>query len=267
MRAPILIVGAHRSGTSATAEALRVLGLQIGQRLDSHSEPRGLQRVHEEYLHRLRAAWYNPQPLIEWLGTERGEHHCVTYLQNIVRRQFPAAFGYRGPLRGLWPLMRIRAGTVWGWKEPRTTLFLPAWLKIFPDAKILHVARHPLDVALSIQHRELQFREAGDPPNDRLDDLTTCFDLAITYVQCAEAAAKLTEYFHRVRFEDLQAKPAATLRMLADFCELTPSRIGHAAAGIRPQKSGHTRNIPADVARDLLARDPLPAQFGYDEIE
>jgi hypothetical protein len=126
--------------------------------------------------------------------------------------------------------------------------------------------RHPLDVALSIQQRELQFREAGDPPNDGLHDLATCFDLAITYVRYAEAAAKLTECFQRVPFEDLQANPAATLRRLADFCELTPSRIGEAAAGIRPQKSGHTRAIPAEVARDLLARDPLPAQFGYDSI-
>jgi hypothetical protein len=264
MRGPVLIVGAHRSGTSATAEAVRVLGLQIGQRLDSHSEPRGLQRVHEEYLHRLGAAWHKPQPMIEWLGTEPGEHHCVAYLRNIVRRQFPATFGYRRRIGGLWPLMRIRTGAVWGWKEPRTTLFVPPWLKIFPETKILHVVRHPLDVALSIRHRELQFRAAGDPPNDRLDDLATCFDLAITYVRCAEAAAKLTERFHRVRFEDLQANPAATLRTLAEFCELTPSRIGQAAAGIRPQKPGYTRAISAEVARDLLARDPLPAQFGYD---
>ena len=33
-RPPVLIVGAHRSGTSATAVALQSLGLLIGQRLD-----------------------------------------------------------------------------------------------------------------------------------------------------------------------------------------------------------------------------------------
>jgi hypothetical protein len=265
MRAPVLVIGAHRSGTSATAEALRVLGLQLGQRLDSHSEPRRLQRLHEEYLHRVGGAWHNPKPLIDWLGTRRGERHCVTYLRNVVRRQFSATFGYDG-IRGLWPLNRIRTGGVWGWKEPRTTLFVPAWLKIFPDAKILHVVRHPLDVALSIQHRELQFREAGDPPSDQLDDLATCFDLALFYLERAETAAELTERFHRVRFEDLQANPAATLRTLAEFCELTPNRIGQAAAGIRPQKLGHSRDIPAQIARDLLARNPLPGQFGYDSI-
>jgi hypothetical protein len=265
MRAPVLVIGAHRAGTSATAEALRVLGLQTGQRLDSHSEPRGLQRLHEEYLHRVGGAWHSPRPLIEWLAMERGERHCVTYLQNAVRRQFPATFGY-GEIRGLWPLIRIRTGAAWGWKEPRTTLFVPAWLKIFPDAKILHVVRHPLDVALSIQHRELQFRQAGDPPSDRLDDFATSFDLALLYVKRAEAAAKLTERFHRVRFEDLQANPAATLRRLAEFCEVRPNRIGQAAAGIRPQKLGHSRDIPQQIARELLGRNPLATQLGYDSI-
>jgi hypothetical protein len=265
MRAPVLVIGAHRSGTSATAEALGVLGLEVGPRLDSHSEPRGLQRVHEEYLHRVGGAWHHPKPLMDWLGTERGERHCVTYLRSVVRRQFPATFGYDG-IRGLWALTRVRTGAVWGWKEPRTTLFVPAWLKIFPDAKILHVVRHPLDVALSVQHRELQFRQAGDPPSDRLDDLVSCLDLALLYVERAEAAAKLTERFHRVRFEDLQANPAATLGKLAEFCELTPNRIGQAAAGIRPRKPGQTRDIPAQIARDLFARHAVAAQFGYDSV-
>ena len=48
------------SGTTATAHALELLGLQIGQDLDSHREPRGLQKLHEDYLRKLGAAWYSP---------------------------------------------------------------------------------------------------------------------------------------------------------------------------------------------------------------
>jgi hypothetical protein len=266
MRAPVLIIGAHRSGTSATAAALERLGLRIGQRLDSHWEPRGLQRVHEEYLHRVGAAWHNPQPLIDWLQTESGDRHCVAYLRNVVGRDFSRTFGYRTGISGLWPLMRIKIGAPWGWKEPRTTLFAAAWLKIFPEAKILHVMRHPLDVALSTQRRELRFREAGDPPNSRLDDLATCLQVAMTYVECAEATARLTDSFHRVRFEDLQAKPAATLTVLAEFCGLNSSRVAHAAAGIRPDSAGRWRDLPAEVARELLASHALAAQLGYNAM-
>ncbi len=61
---PVLIIGAHRSGTTATARALELVGLQIGQHLDSHGEPRALQKLHEDYLRRVGAAWYNPQPFL-----------------------------------------------------------------------------------------------------------------------------------------------------------------------------------------------------------
>ncbi|MFL6584388.1 MAG: sulfotransferase [Chthoniobacterales bacterium] len=266
MRAPVLIVGAHRSGTSATAEALRVLGLQIGQRLDSHSEPRGLQRVHEEYLHRVGGAWYSPSALLEWLNTEAGAADCVEYLRQSFHRQFHTTFAYRRGLRGLWPVLRTRLGANWGWKEPRTTLFLPAWLKIFPDARVVHVLRHPLDVALSIQRRELHFRAAGDPPNDELHDLGSCLRLAIDYVEAAEAAAPLARHFERVRFEDLQQNAAATLRKLAEFCELNPSRAGDAARGIRPERAGRWKDLPADHARELLARHPVMEKFGYEAL-
>src|SRR4051794_40840675 len=98
-RAPVLIVGAHRSGTSATAEALRLAGLQIGQRLDSHFEPKPLQQLHEDYLRRVGATWFNPQPLIHWLQTPEGASDCVAYLQENLRRQFGGTFGYGKGLR------------------------------------------------------------------------------------------------------------------------------------------------------------------------
>src|ERR1700737_4543407 len=78
-RAPVLIVGAHRSGTTATARALQLLGLQIGQDLDSHHEPRGMQRLHEEYLRGLGASWFDPTAFLKWVRTPEGESLALDY--------------------------------------------------------------------------------------------------------------------------------------------------------------------------------------------
>src|ERR1700757_5205169 len=132
MRAPVLIIGAHRSGTTATAQALEILGLQIGQRLDSHRESKALQQMHEEYLRSVGAAWHHPAPFIESIRTTEGEQRCVNYLRENMQRNFAHIFGYRKDLRGLWMVARLKFGALWGWKEPRTTLFAFAWLEVFP---------------------------------------------------------------------------------------------------------------------------------------
>jgi hypothetical protein len=41
----------------------------------------------------------------------------------------------------------------WGFKDPRTCVLLPLYLRIFPDAKVLHIVRDPEDLATSLAHR------------------------------------------------------------------------------------------------------------------
>ena len=264
-RAPILIIGAHRSGTTATARALRLLGLQIGQRLDSHQEPRRLQRLHEQYLHRLGAAWHEPTAFLEWVQTPQGRQHCSEYLRKNLRREFAAIFGYRKDPRGLWLLARLKLGKLWGWKEPRTTLFASCWLELFPEARIIHVVRHPLAVAMSIRQRELEFRDAGDPPTGKLHELEHCLRLATTYLEIGETLTALTNCYHRVHFEDVQANPNKSLTALADFCELrfTPEQMIRSAASIRPERSPTWQRLPAESAQELLSNYPIVAKLGY----
>jgi len=234
MRPPVLIVGAHRSGTSATARALEILGLQIGQRLDSHCEPKALQRLHEEYLRQVGAAWHNPAPFIESIRTADGQRNCADYLRANLRRDFARIFSYRKNPRGLWLLTRLRFGTPWGWKEPRTTLFARAWLQIFPGARIVHVVRDPLAVASSLRERELRFQAAGDAPSGRVDNLDYCLDLVRIYTEVGERLAD-SEAYLRVAFEDIQTNAQKTLGELARFCGLrfSAKHLTSAAATIR----------------------------------
>lgn len=264
-RAPVLILGAHRSGTTATARALQLLGLQIGQDLDSHHESKVLQRLHEKYLQRFGAAWHRPGPFLKWVQTPEGERDCVDYLRKNMGAEFRRIFGYRNNPRGLWLSARLKLGAAWGWKEPRTTLFAPAWLQLFPQARILDVIRHPLAVATSIRQRELQFRAAGDPPTPGLDQLDYCLRLALIYVELGERLASRTPHYRRFRFEDLQANPERVLEELAGFCELRPAgpSLAQATATITPENSRWRNDLPEETARELLSNYPLVAKLGY----
>jgi len=237
MKPPVIIIGAHRSGTSATARALELVGLQIGQRLDSHRESKAMQQLHEEYLRRVGASWHNPKPFLDQIRTPEGKRECVKYLLSNVDPHFGEIFGYRTDPKGWWLRLRLKLGSPWGWKEPRTTLFAPAWLQIFPNAQIVHVIRDPLAASESIRERELKFQAAGDPPTPNLDDLNYCRELVEFYLRAGEELANSPNY-RRLQFEELQNNPPAMLEELAKFCELHPGagELARAAASIRPAR-------------------------------
>jgi len=241
-RPPVMVIGAHRSGTTATARALELLDLQIGEHLDSHREPRGLQKLHEEYLRKIGAAWHDPQPFLNWIATDEGKRDCLSYLKENMARDFARIFGYRANPKGIWMRFRIRFGAAWGWKEPRTTLFAPVWLEIFPNARIVHVVRDSLAAAESIRERELKFQAAGDPATGNLADLNTCKEVVDTYLAAAKRVTKSPNYY-RFQFEQLQANPPAMLEELARFCDLrvTTRQLATAAASIRPARVRSTR--------------------------
>ena len=261
-RPPVIVIGAHRSGTTATARALHILGLHIGRRLDSHEEPRELRRLHNDYLQSLGASWHEPTPFLERMQTPRGRADCIDYLQGHLR-SFERIFGLRGPWN-LPFLGQVRPGKPWGWKEPRTTLFASCWVDLFPQARILQIVRHPLAVAASMQKRELGFQAKGDPPTGRVEDLNHCLDLAIAYMEAGRAVAAYTTHYQCIRFEDIQADPARSLTEIANFCELTftAGQMNEAVASIRPDTSDAWKNFPG--AGELLSRYPVAKTFGYD---
>ena len=237
MKPPVIIIGAHRSGTSATAHALELLGLEIGQRLDSHKEPKAMQQLHDEYLRRFGASWHNPKPFLDQMQGPEALRDCVNYLQSNVTARFGDLFGYRNNPKGWWLRLRLKLGAPWGWKEPRTTLFAIAWCEIFPHARILHVIRDPLAAGESIRERELKFQAGGDPATPNLGDVNYCRELVELYVRAGERLADSPNY-QRFQLEELQNNPPAMLEQLARFCQLQPTtgQLATAAASIRPAR-------------------------------
>ena len=265
-RPPVIVIGAHRSGTTATTHALHLMGLQLGQRLDSHHESKALQRLHETYLKRTGGSWHSPEPFFDWVAQEKGAEDCRRYLLDHTQREFDALFGYRRNPRGWWLRTRLKCGCAWGWKEPRATLFALFWLQVFPEAVLIDVIRHPLAVAFSIRERELKFRAKGDAPRPGLDRLDYCVRLALTYVAAGESMAARTPNYRRVRFEDLQSDALSTLEDLAKFCRLQPSpaQMKEAAHSIRPLREPPWSALLPEEKEQLGGDVAAVTRLGYE---
>jgi hypothetical protein len=135
---PLLIGGMHRSGTSLTASILADAGLDIGPTL-------------------LGAAPANPMGYFEDVG-------FFDFHRRALVGQGLSSEGYTATERGVVPAAldaeasrlvaaRTRPGVAWGWKEPRTTLFLDFWQDRLPEACHLFVFRRPWEVADSLFRR------------------------------------------------------------------------------------------------------------------
>ncbi len=144
----LVISGMHRSGTSLLAAVCQSAGLDIGPDL-------------------VPAHASNPAGHFEDLA-------FYTFHESVLAANGRIPAGY-----GLWdapPIVsddqrraaaalvaaRRAGGRPWGWKDPRTVLFLDFWLELIPEARFLFVVRDPGEVADSLQRRgEPRFQDGG----------------------------------------------------------------------------------------------------------
>ncbi len=141
----VLVLGMHRSGTSAVAGLTNLLGLTTCVSNDlitgmawnprGHWESRSLTRLNDQLLAEMGHTWWYPPPSGA-LYSDAADR--IAALPDDAGRYFD----------------RIHPSEPWVWKDPRTCLTLPFWRQALrrPLAGIV-VFRNPLDVATSLQFR------------------------------------------------------------------------------------------------------------------
>ncbi|MBE9186785.1 sulfotransferase [Microcoleus sp. LEGE 07076] len=133
-----IITGMHRSGTSLTASILQSAGIHIGRNLlgadhvniKGHWENIDFYEFHMNILDSqgLSSAGWTLQDNLEI------KEEFIDRAKQIIENN--------------------ALSSVWGWKEPRTTLFLDFWAKLLPKARFLLIYRSPWEVADSLYRRK-----------------------------------------------------------------------------------------------------------------
>jgi hypothetical protein len=148
MQQVLLIVGMHRSGTSACAGAVARLGLPLGEHVlpgQVHDNPKGffehagVVAAHDELLASAGRTWDDPTLWIARRPQLPGEAPCGARLRSILDRE-------AGEDRS------------WAVKDPRLCRLLPLWTRLLAatsrEPRIILVHREPAAVAASLLRRD-----------------------------------------------------------------------------------------------------------------
>jgi len=243
MQNPVMIIGMHRSGTSMITRLLEDLGLYVGWKKEDNHESSMFHRVNDWILDQCSATWDNPAPA-RFLQEDGVFMLVKDYVYQLLSS--PKVIEFLGVRDFLRYRSLMNLPNPWGWKDPRSTYTLPVWKAIFPEARIVHVMRHGVDVAqsLRVRHTRVLQKEIAQYPDrkalyrilhkrGRFCDSVRCltleggFSLWEEYVNEARkhiVAAGANGY--EIRYEDFISEPETALRRLADFCGISSDRDG-----------------------------------------
>lgn len=141
----VLVIGMHRSGTSAMTRVLNLLGLPLCRSEDllphrngnptGHWESATLMAFNEKLLAALGARWNRLPPVSDPLA--RG--HALAAFAPAARATFQQA----------------HASATWVWKDPRLCLLVSFWRTVLAcNPPLVLMLRHPDEIATSLHRRD-----------------------------------------------------------------------------------------------------------------
>lgn len=188
----LVVLGMHRSGTSAVAGMLNMMGAYFGpEGIDTGAGPenpkgfwerRDIRQINDEVLQSAGADWH----LVADFETDdipaQAEQEYVTRVRNI--------------------LLDLDANRPWVIKEPRLCLLFPLWRDLLEAPVCVHVYRSPIQTAQSLQKR---------------NGFAIQFGLALWEkynLRALESSSGLPRVL--VTHEELMGNPTTTIRSLYD---------------------------------------------------
>ena len=230
---PICVLGMHRSGTSMVTQLLAGCGVYLGEHddlvaadqdnADGYWENKRFVDINEAVFALIGAGWDHPA------GMPEGWESDGRFL--------------RLRSRGL-QLVEAFRESVWGWKDPRTTLVVPFWRSILPHLRPLICIRNPLDVALSLHRRNNFSYEAG---------IRLWYDYNLAALRALEGVERVVTHYD-VFFE----RPAEELARVASALELEVAEdiVAKAASVVKPSLRhaafGFDALLEAEVRPEVL---------------
>jgi O-antigen biosynthesis protein len=197
-RRVLLVLGMHRSGTSAVTRVVNLLGANLSANLvepgpdnpDGFWEHAGAVQINDALLGGLGRTWYDMREMPEnWQGTDAALE-ALEQIRALIAKDF-------------------RNGSFWAIKDPRMSLTAPLWIRAFEElgyeVDCLFVVRDPREVVDSLHVRNKWVRRP----------------LFLMWVQYLVESESATRNNRRVliTFDDLLADWRGTMSRVADQLE------------------------------------------------
>jgi len=138
----LMVIGMGRSGTSVITQWINKCGLPVGDTLlgkaignvEGHFEDEDFLKIHEEILLSNNLSSTGLQATDCLIVTNEQKQKITNIIDN-----------------------KNKMYKQWGWKEPRTVLFLPVYKELIPDAKYLIIVRDYKAVIDSLLRRDFAY--------------------------------------------------------------------------------------------------------------
>lgn len=262
----------HRSGTTLLTSILEKMGLYVGFKNGENYESEFFHAENEKILNLVGGSWENPKNVKFLLENDALKKMHFEYLEKLLKS--PATAEYLGWFNYIKYRSLYNIDFPWGWKDPVNTFTLPLWLELFPDAKVVHIKRHGVDVAQSLvvrynqklntklQRQVLRLKRFYLRPRHTKAIGTRCVNLEEglklwdEYLTNAERIMSTLPEKQKLslRYEELLDSPETIITKLADFSKLnyTDKTIEELTNGIEKKR------------RNAFQDDPKLLQFAKD---
>lgn len=276
-----------RSGTSMLTKMLEGLGLFVGKKLTNNHEAVFFRKINDWLLTQSSAGLEDPGSIKYLLQDKQARALYGEFVEFSMTTPDVISFlGFRNYYQYRTPQ---NLDIPWGFKDPRNTFTLPFWLDLFPDAKVIHIYRHPLDIAGSLITRRkrgldrLQSRHTNLKPlywyylmqkflmrnrvfvDIRGGNLEEAFAIWEEYLEQARThVANLKDRAIEIQYEDFLENPGVILKSTAEFCGLnaSDSEIESISSGVNKSRAYAYLNEPELKAYSLQIADRLKT-YGY----
>ena len=198
----VIVVGMHRSGTSALAGMLHENNIIMGEpdTFYPHPGPENLKGFYENFMFRklndmlLRTRRYNVKSF----------RHDISEIQYLPNKRVKSRMSFVITVYN-------KKYKTWGFKDPRTCLTIKVWLKVINDpgnVKIINIVRDVNEIAVSMIKR-------GDQGG-----LRKFKKLAIAYQSNFEKGVK-NHKFLKIDFKDLISETKSTVAGIEEYLGLS----------------------------------------------
>ena len=147
------------------------------------------------------------------------------------------------------------AGGRWFDKTPQNIYGMLLLSAVYPDAKFVHIVRHPLNVVTSLKAGKVMAKHSLEGAiNTWLEAVTIANQFAMAW----------PERIHTLTYESLTADPRATLTALMEFLDEPVDMTQWQLDGVHPEKNLYESALTAAEVQTVKTQlGALMAPFGY----